>query len=117
MKASLSVLVADPCRDHAETLAFLLSMGGHRVRQAHTARDAARLAEQEPPDAVFMEARLPDRDGFEFARSLTAGGVAWPRLVLVTGRVYRREQAAEAGFHDEFAKPADPTELLRLVGG
>ena len=110
-----SVLVADPYPDCAAGLADRLAASGHKVRVAHTAADALRLAADEAPDIVVSEARFSDMDGFalvERIRGQVPGSVV---CVMVTGRHDLRDRASGAGFDHFFVKPADPNDLARLV--
>ena len=110
-----SVLVADPYPDCAAGLADLLTASGHKVRIAHTAADALRLAADEPPHIVVSEARFSDMDGFTLVEKLRGRAPESVVCVMVTGRHDLRDRAGAAGFDHFFVKPADPNDLARLA--
>src|SRR5262249_41173120 len=68
--------------------------------------------------AVISHIGLPGLDGWELARRLRAALGAAVRLVALSGfsrpEDYRRSQ--EAGFDAHLAKPAEPEDLLALLG-
>jgi CheY-like chemotaxis protein len=115
---ALSVLIADDHRDGADSLALLLAALGHRVAVARTGPEVLAAAARDRPDAVVMELRLPDLDGWEVARRLRAGGCP-ARLVAVTthGRPADRERSRAAGIDVHLLKPADPAVLLAVLVG
>jgi len=114
---SLTVLVADPSPDNADSLAWVLGACGHRARTAGTVTAALAAAAAEPPDAVVMEVLFPDGDAFDLSARLTAGRPARPLLVLLTGRTVPGEALPTAGFDAHFLKPADPALLVDLLAG
>jgi CheY-like chemotaxis protein len=109
------VLLADPCRDTVESLAWLLDLWGYDVLTAATGPAALESALAFRPDAVLMEIRLPELDGWQVARELRHGcGESAPLLVAVTvyGSERDRTRTREAGFDCHLVKPACP-EVVR----
>jgi DNA-binding NarL/FixJ family response regulator len=100
------VLIVDdhaPFRDAAGRV--LSAAGFDVVAGAADAAAALRLARELGPDVVLLDVQLPDSDGFELARKLTAGPRA-PAVVLVSGRPrsdYGRlvERSGARGFIDK----------------
>jgi len=59
------VLVVDDDRDHAESVAEILEMRGHRVELAYTGEEAiARFCEADF-DMVLMDVKLPGMNGVQ----------------------------------------------------
>jgi DNA-binding LytR/AlgR family response regulator len=86
------------------------------AREAAAAlRDLGRLAVAgDRLDAVFLDIRLPDVDGLDFARSL--GGFAHPpTVVFVTAREEFAVSAFELGALDYLLKPVRPERLAEAV--
>jgi DNA-binding response OmpR family regulator len=96
----------------------LLELHGHRVAVAYDAEAALRLAAADPPDVVVVEPFVRGSDGWAFVRSLRSRAPGKPAVVAVTvlGRPEDRRQSAEAGVAAHLLKPADPAELLALLG-
>lgn len=113
------VLIADGFADAADSLAELLRLFGHVPHVARTGPEALELAAAHRPDAAFVSLTLAGLDGCEVARSLAATAYRPRLLVALTGRGSDadREAAAAAGFDRHVLKPADPTELVRMVDG
>jgi CheY-like chemotaxis protein len=109
----LTVLVADPSPDSAETLALVLEACGHRAVTAGTA--AAASAAPGAPDVVITELLFPDGDAYELARRVGAGRATRPLTILLTGRGVPAEAVRGAGFDAHFLKPADPAALVDLI--
>ena len=113
-------MVVDDNRDAANTLATLLQSGGHDVTVAYSPHDALQRFQHEKPAVLFIDIGLPDIDGCEVARRLRAmPGGRGLKLVALTGYGQPADQARsrEAGFDCHLIKPANPSEVLRLVAG
>jgi CheY-like chemotaxis protein len=111
----LTVLVADPSPENADSLALILAECGHRVRTAGTAAEALAAAHADPPDVLITESLFPDADGFALAEQVAAGSTSRPLLVLLTGRVTSPESVEPSRFDARFLKPADPAALLAVL--
>lgn len=113
------VLIADGSADAADSLAELLRLYGHVSHVARTGPEAVELAAAHRLDAAFVSLSLAELDGCGVARALSADGFRPRLLVALTGRGSEadRAAAAAAGFDQHLLKPADPTELLRLLDG
>jgi CheY-like chemotaxis protein len=115
----LRVLVVDDRRDCRESLALLVRLWGHDVREAPDGPGALREAQSFRPEAVLLDIGLPGLDGCEVARRLRQMPEARGALLLaVTG--YGRDEdvrrCREAGFALHLVKPIDPEQLRALLG-
>ena len=101
------VLLADPCPDTVESMAWLLRLWGYTVETAASGPEALEAALAARPDAVLMELALPVMDGLQVARRLRQSGEPIPLLAAVTGYGSERDLARfrEAGFDCHFVKP------------
>jgi CheY-like chemotaxis protein len=114
---SLRVLVIEDDADTAESMARLVRLWGHDVRQATSARAGLDEALAYRPDFVLLDLGLPTMDGCSLARQLRLD----PRLqgcfiVAVTGYgdAEQRRRAYEAGINLFLVKPVD-TRFLETV--
>jgi signal transduction histidine kinase/CheY-like chemotaxis protein len=113
------VLVIEDNREAAESLAMYLRACGHTVHIAYDGVAGMDAAVRERPDVVICDIGLPGVNGYELARLLRQHPeLQRCMLVAVTGYGEPRDRVRgmEAGFQHYFTKPADPTELAKLVG-
>ncbi len=114
----LRILVIEDNRDAANSLRMLLELYGHEVRVAYTGLEGVRSAQEDPPDIVLCDIGLPGLDGYAVADRLRHNpATAKLRLIAVTGYGGEedRRRALESGFNFHLTKPADPSELRRLL--
>lgn len=111
------VLVVEGDQDTAATQTALLRFKGFDARAVFTGADAVRAAADLESRVVVLDLDLPDADGCDVIRRLRALPNP-PAVVVVTGLTSpaSRRAAAAAGAADYLLKPADPEELVRLVG-
>lgn len=86
------------------------------VGQAATGREAVQLAEELDPDVICMDVQMPDMDGLEATRAITASGSRAAILILTTfdrdDFLFESLQAGASGF---LLKTADAEELIEAV--
>jgi CheY-like chemotaxis protein len=112
------VLVVDDNVDAAQMLATLLDAHGHAVSVEYDGAGGFARAQRERPEVMLLDIGLPDMDGHELARRLRASSdTSEAVLVALTGYGQRedRERARQAGFDRHLVKPADLSELLRIL--
>jgi CheY-like chemotaxis protein len=112
----LTVLIADPHEDGAESLACLLRLYGHEVTTARTGPAALAAAAVDPPDVLLVEPRLPGVDGWEVARRLRASA-SKPVCIAITGggSPEDRRRSRAAGIDVHLLKPAEPDTLVGIL--
>jgi len=86
------------------------------VGEAETGQRAVELAEQDSPDVVLMDLRMPDLDGIEATRRLCRG-TPTPAVVVLTmfeddDSVYAAMRAGAQGY---LLKGAEQDEIIRSV--
>jgi CheY-like chemotaxis protein/two-component sensor histidine kinase len=112
------ILVVDDSEDAATTLATVLELAGYDLSLAHDGEQAIAVAEACRPDVVLLDIGLPKMDGYEACRrlrKLDCGRNATIIALTGWGQAQDRRKSAEAGFNHHLVKPADPTELLKLL--
>jgi DNA-binding NarL/FixJ family response regulator len=83
--------------------------------EAGTAAEALRLAQQAPPDVVFMDLHLPGTSGIEATRQLTAGAGSRVLVLTMLEDGSSLLAAVQAGAHGYLVKGADRAEIERAL--
>ena len=111
------VLIANDQEWSARSLETILGPRGYAVLRAYNGRQALAMARSIQPDAVILDVRLPDADGFEICRALYADHhlvAGTPVLMTTSDPVNRAQQltAFSAGAWDFMIQPLDGDVLL-----
>lgn len=117
--ARRKILVIEDNKDSAESLRMILSMLGYDASVAHCGVEGVHQARTLMPDAIVCDIGLPGMDGYEVARTLRQEPATSliPLIALTAyGHEDDRARALKNGFTHYLVKPADPVELLRLLG-
>ena len=113
-----TVLVVDDEPDIRLMLGALFTVSGYDVLQAPTGREALDLLEEYDTDAVLLDLRLPDIDGWEVLRRMrSAVRTADIPVVLVSAYAGddARSAAADLGCNDFFHKPFQSARLVETI--
>jgi two-component system, OmpR family, response regulator len=112
----MRILVVD---DHPETRALLarnLELASHGVKTAASCGEAEAALMVGRFDVVILDVMLPDGSGIDLCRTVRAGRVTVPILLLTArGQVRDRVHGLEAGADDYLVKPFAIVELLARV--
>jgi CheY-like chemotaxis protein len=94
-------------------LRLLLEETGHRVSDASTVAEAARVLLDDPPDVVLLDLTLGNEDGLSLMPSVDAGRSPPPVVVALTGHddVAIVERCTAAGCRAVLVKPIAPLKL------
>jgi signal transduction histidine kinase len=96
-----------------------LTRAGFRVIEAASGGEALERAENELPDLVLLDVKLPDINGFEVCRRLKENLKTQPILVLQTSASYigvsDKIRALEGGADNYLFEPIEPEELVANV--
>ena len=91
---------------------FLLRTSGYTVVAHESGTAFLKAAPSAEPGCVLLDVRMPDIDGLEVQRQMTARGIAMPVVVLTGhGDLSVGIAAVKAGAVDYLAKPADADEI------
>jgi len=119
----LRILIADDDPDTVLTLATLLRLEGHEVREELGGREALEAESVFRPDVVLLDIGMPQVTGYEVARQLreryAREGKRGPLLVAVTCYQQASDKilAELCGFDHHVGKPFDARALLKLLPG
>ncbi|MGA0980077.1 MAG: response regulator transcription factor, partial [Candidatus Nanopelagicales bacterium] len=92
-----------------------LENDGHRVLEAETAEAALVTVQDDMPDIVLVDLRLPGIHGFDLVRSLRASSEV--PIIIVTANTDSHDVVAglEAGADDYVTKPFVTKELMARI--
>jgi CheY-like chemotaxis protein len=97
----------------------LLQQMGYRADLASNGLEAIECVERQPYDVVLMDVQMPEMDGLEASRRITAKYPApqRPRIVAMTANAMQgdREQCLAAGMDDYVTKPIRVDQLVEAL--
>jgi CheY-like chemotaxis protein len=117
----LRILIADDDADTVLTLATLLRLEGHEVREALGGGEAIEAEGEFRPDVMLLDIGMPHITGYEVARRVRARyareGKRGPLLIAVTCYQQASDKilAQLCGFDHHVGKPFDTRALLKLL--
>jgi signal transduction histidine kinase/ligand-binding sensor domain-containing protein/DNA-binding NarL/FixJ family response regulator len=112
--APATILVADDVALNRALLAGYFEGTQHRLVIATNGREALDLAEQQRPDIILMDMRMPDMDGYQTTQRLKANAaLKHIPVIAVTASSFREEEARARKVCDGFIrKPFNRAELV-----
>ncbi|MCC6682520.1 MAG: response regulator [Phycisphaeraceae bacterium] len=118
MSATGNVLLIEDEKAIALALRARLDASGYHTETASDAMTGLALADQQPPDAILLDVRLPDLDGFETCRRLKANRrLCHVPVIFLSASVQdeARRLAGELGAAAYLSKPYQAAELLATL--
>lgn len=110
------ILVVDDDTRLRRLLKKYLKENGFEVAEAAQPAEASELMCLFVFDLIIMDVMMPRQNGQEFTKSLRAGGLQTPILMLTAmGDTHNRIAGLEAGADDYLGKPFEPKELLLRI--
>jgi signal transduction histidine kinase/DNA-binding response OmpR family regulator len=117
----LRILLAEDNVVNQKLALRLLQQMGYRVDLASNGIEAIESVERQQYDVVLMDVQMPEMDGLEATRRITA---KWPngerpRIVAMTANAMQgdREECLAAGMDDYVTKPIRVEQLVRALEG
>jgi DNA-binding NtrC family response regulator len=106
------ILVVDDEQSVVWALERFLKSLGHETLSAATAEDGIELARRHAPDLIFLDVKLPGRDGLSALRELQGR-----RVVILTahGTLDTAVQALKLGAVEYLSKPVDLARARQLL--
>jgi len=116
----LRVLVVDDDTETLDMLKFLLDQYEAEVTTAPSVREALRVLDHSPINAVVSDLAMPDEDGYDLIRQVRkrapeCGGNIPAIALSAYTRGEDRERALAAGFQLHLAKPIAPADLVSAL--
>jgi DNA-binding NtrC family response regulator len=111
-----TVLIVDDERNFTESLKLAIE-DVYKVSDAERLRQAREILQENIPDAILLDVRLPDGEGIELLRELKESG-RMPVVIVMTahGTVENAVKALKEGAVDYITKPLDIDKLRRELG-
>jgi len=96
-------------------LSMALEDEGYSVREAPNGAAGLASFDNDPPDLVLLDLRLPDMSGFDVCRALRAKSIV--PIIMITAQTDTHDMVAglEAGADDYVTKPVVPKELAARI--
>ncbi|MCE2880918.1 MAG: response regulator [Planctomycetaceae bacterium] len=112
------VLVIDDEKVLSQVLAIRLRAAGYLASTANSGLEGLLSAQESRPDAIVLDVRMPDMDGFEVhARLKQNPHLSAIPVVFLSANVQdsARHSALAAGASAYLTKPYDPHEVIATV--
>jgi DNA-binding NtrC family response regulator len=110
---NLTVLIADDEIEFASTLVARLKLRNFQATMVNSGKAALATIEEEQPDVLILDLKMPDLDGLEVLASLKEN---YPDLAVIIltghGSFEAGRQGMELGAYDYIMKPVDLNLLL-----
>jgi DNA-binding NtrC family response regulator len=110
---NLKVLIADDEIEFASTLVARLKLRNFQATMVNSGKAALAAIEEEQPDVLILDLKMPDLDGLEVLASLKEN---YPDLAVIIltghGSFEAGRQGMELGAYDYIMKPVDLNLLL-----
>ncbi len=110
------VLVADDERSICEAFGLLLEAEGHTPLIASTGEGALRLVRDEQPDLVFVDVRMPGKDGLAVLKEIRRSNPTLPVVVMTAyGTLDTAAEALRNEAFDYLGKPLDLGQIRQVL--
>jgi excisionase family DNA binding protein len=107
------VLVVDDDDRLREYIRVNLEMDGFSVLEAGSAAEGLAALEEEVPDLILLDVKMPQVDGFEMLQRVQERhGVGAIPVIMFSGKVDEARAATERGAQAFIGKPFDPQQLI-----
>jgi CheY-like chemotaxis protein len=109
------VLVVDDDLGIRETVRDIVELEGYRAVLAADGGEALARAAENDPCVILLDMRMPEVDGWEFARRYRAETTKTAPIVVMTAARDAAQWAREVGADGVLSKPFDLRDLLALL--
>ncbi len=112
------ILIAEDERDIRDLVSFSLTYKGYQVVAAANGEEAVAAAQQEMPDLILMDVRMPRMTGYEACKKIKADPQTEKIPVVflsAKGQDSEIRDGMEAGADEYLLKPFSPSELTEKV--
>lgn len=113
-----TILIIDDEQENLRLLVNILKNQAYAVRPIRNAFQGLMIAQQEPPDLILLDIKMPDMDGYEVCRRLKADDQTRDIPIIFLSAlddVGDKLQAFQVGGVDYVSKPFQAVELLARI--
>ena len=115
MSRSRRILVVEDDEGIREMMEMVLDGEGYEVLTATNGIMALELLQEERPELILLDMKMPGMDGWEFARRYAELPAPRPPIVVVTAAQDASRRAAEIAAQGYLAKPFGIDDLLGVI--
>ncbi|HLH26389.1 MAG TPA: response regulator [Chloroflexota bacterium] len=115
MNGTRRLLVVEDDDSIRDMMEMVLASEGYEVVTARDGAVALATLNQEQPDLILLDMKMPIVDGWEFARRYAELPPPRPPVIVITAAQDASRRAAEIGAQGYLAKPFSIDDLLQLV--
>jgi DNA-binding NtrC family response regulator len=113
---SVRIMIVDDEEYIRASLTRVMKAEGFKVQVAHNGATALKMIQEELPEVLLVDFKMPGMDGMEVLRRAKE---LYPDLPVILITAYAEVQGAvdamRAGAHDYLSKPFDHHEVIRVV--
>ncbi|MEZ0396469.1 MAG: response regulator [Anaerolineales bacterium] len=112
------ILIAEDERDIRDLITFTLRFAGYEVVAASNGEEAVSLAQQEKPDLILMDVRMPRMTGYEACAAIKADPALQDIPVMflsAKGQEAEIQAGLSAGATEYLLKPFAPDQLTARI--
>lgn len=114
-RSTSTILLVDDEPDILGFMEMALREEGYTVVSASSGLDALKVVEEQPPDLILLDAKMPLMDGRQFMVALRSSKENHVPVVLMTAARIPPDEIAGIGAQGYLAKPFDLDDLLDCV--
>ncbi len=114
----VEILVVDDEADTLNLAKIILETEGYKIQTASNGQVTFKKIDQQKPDLILLDIRLPDIDGYEICRKLKGRSETETIPIVMfsaSSGESAKERAFEAGADDFLGKPFAMAQLLGVV--
>lgn len=118
METKKTILIADDDPDVVTVVKKILQGGGYEVRCAYSGREVLAWLQEERPDLIILDVKMPEMDGFEVLKRLkTDPATSSIPVILLTGKGQYQDILAgyQLGADYYMNKPFTGTQLINGI--
>jgi DNA-binding response OmpR family regulator len=109
------ILVVEDDQEIRDFLALVLEAEGYAVRTAPNGAVALELIQQQPPELILLDMRMPVMDGWAFVPAYRGQPGPHAPIIVLTAARDAKETAREVEADAHLGKPFNLDDLLAIV--
>ncbi|MFM9267004.1 response regulator [Tychonema sp. BBK16] len=110
-----NILIVDDLPEILHFLTEILTKNGYKVRCVTNGAMALRTVRNHPPDAILLDIKMPDMDGYQVCEALKSDEKTSEIPIIFLSaldQIFDKVKAFKAGGVDYISKPFEPEEVL-----